>query len=321
MYHFATLFDRNYLLKGIALYRSLKRTCPTFMLHVLCMDDLTWDLLAAMRLSSVRLISIDEFEDDDLRAAKRTRSLVEYYWTCTPSLPLFVLRNNPDMDVISYLDADLLFFSDPNPIFEEFGEKSVMIIEHRFPKHLRYLEANGIYNVEMVTIRRDANGLSCLEWWRDRCLEWCYYRLQDGKLGDQKYLDDWPVRFENVHVLQHLGAGVAPWNVSQYEVTERDGHIWINDYPLIFYHFHQFHIFPNGKVFPASHVYCADRALVEPIYRRYIAEIEESIAMVRKVAPGFSDGITTTWRRVLIREAARRYMPQAAKLVFRRMGF
>ncbi|MFN3270416.1 MAG: hypothetical protein ACK42G_07510, partial [Candidatus Kapaibacteriota bacterium] len=34
---------------------------------------------------------------------------------------------------------------------------------------------------------------------------------------DQLYLDDWTERFKGVHVMKHLGGGLAAWNVQQYE--------------------------------------------------------------------------------------------------------
>src|SRR5262249_44798941 len=140
-------------------------------------------------------VSLADFENGDapLLAIKDTRSTIEYYFTCTPSLLLHVLNNNPEVDVISYVDADLFFFSDPAPIYEELGRNSILIIEHRFPPALKYLEApNGIYNVGLLSFRNDEAGRLTLNWWRERCIEKCSDTADQGHFADQKYLDDWP---------------------------------------------------------------------------------------------------------------------------------
>ena len=61
------------------------------------------------------------------------------------------------------------------------------------------------------------------------------------KFGDQKYLDDWTVRFEGVHVLKNLGGGVAPWNIQQYKLEEKL-------FELIFYHFHDLKFLYKNQV-------------------------------------------------------------------------
>jgi hypothetical protein len=242
MRYFCTYFDRHYLARALVLYDSLKRNCADFELWMLCLDEESYRALEKLKLPEVSLISLNELErnDSQLLQAKTNRSLLEYYFTCTPSLPLFIFNHNPDVDLITYLDADLYFFSGVEPLFDEIGNHSVAIIAHRFSEEFRKHEWNGIYNVGWVTFRRDDNGLSCLQWWRDRCIEWCYDRVESNRFADQKYLDDWPVRFHKVIVLQHKGANLAAWNVGNHELTLRDGKIFVDDQPLIFFHFHAF---------------------------------------------------------------------------------
>ena len=172
-----------------------------------------------------------------LLAAKQNRSRVEYYFTCTPSLPLYILNHWPEVELITYLDADLFFFSDPTSLFDEIGDHSIAIIAHRFPPRMRHLEAHGFYNVGWLTFRRDEQGLQCLQVWRDQCIEWCYDRVEGGRFGDQKYLDDWPRRYTRAVVLQHPGANLAPWNIANYRIRGRHGRLWVDDQPLVFYHF------------------------------------------------------------------------------------
>jgi hypothetical protein len=228
--------------------------------------------LTRLNLSQVELISLEEFEADDeaLLQAKRNRSIIEYYWTCTASLPLYILRRYPVVGIIAYLDADLYFYADPKPIYSELGAGSIMIIEHRYSVEYAHLKStSGIYNVGLLVFRNDAIGVACLTWWRERCLEWCYVRKEDGKFGDQKYLDDWLYRFDGVVVLQHKGAGIAPWNMAHYDMKWNDGHITVDGVPLLFCHFHDFKSIYSNTFQPASYAYKLSIFQIESLFMPY----------------------------------------------------
>jgi hypothetical protein len=266
------------------------------------MDDYVYNFFAGLSFSNITLIRLSDFEDSELLAAKKTRTVAEYCWTCTPSLPLYILRQHPDLDAIAYLDADLFFFSDPSPIYAECADSSIMIIEHRFPDYLKHLEINGKYNVQMLIFKNDANGLECLTWWRDRCNEWCYYRLEDGKLGDQKYLDDWTERFSGVHVLRNKGAGVALWNVMQYEVNKRADITYVDESPIIFYHFHAFLMLSNGYYSIGSNTnYPLTKKKIKLLYEPYFSESSTTMKIIREKDPDFDYGIVKTGVSSLVR--------------------
>jgi hypothetical protein len=146
--------------------------------------------------------------------------------------------HDPEVDIITYLDADLYFFSSIKPVYQELGNQSVLIIGHRFPQALKDLEIFGIYNVGMLSFRRDNNGLACLHWWRDRCIEWCFDRFENGRFADQKYLDDWPDRFAGVVIIQHGGVGLAPWNLANYVYSEKNNEFLVDGQSIVMYHFH-----------------------------------------------------------------------------------
>lgn len=237
--YFCTYFDHRYLTRGLSLYHSLQRHCPNFQLWVLCLDEHCHAILKQMDLPEVRLLRLEELEtyDTDLAAVKGTRTLVEYYFTCTPALPLFVLHLEASIDLITYVDADLFFFSSLEPAFDEIENGSIAMIAHRFSPALKYMEASGHYNVGWLSFRRDASGLACLNWWRERCIEWCYDRIEDERFADQKYLNAWPEKFSGVIVIQNVGVGLAPWNLAKYSLSKAD-EIWmVDNQPLIMFHF------------------------------------------------------------------------------------
>jgi hypothetical protein len=321
---FCTLFDSGYLFKALALYDSLERHCERFHLTALCVDEEAERLLRLLTLPSMSVLPLAELESGDaaLAATKADRNRFEYCCTATPALPLHLLKTRPELDEITYLDADLFFFSDPEPLFAEMGEASVLITPHRFPNYLRHYEANGIFNVQFMTFRRDERGLAALRWWHDRCVEWCYLRLEDGKFADQKYLDDWPDRFEGVHVLRHPGGGLAPWNIDRHRLSCEDGRVLVDGEPLVFFHFHRVRMRVDGGYDWRAPGYLGLGAAREVVYRPYLAALDEAKREVRRVDPSFSSGLVEPpgWRqRVEIARAdlgvrVTRVTPQLARV-------
>ena len=236
-----TVMDRNYLTRGLALYQSLRQHGPGYELHVLCMDEEAWTVLDSLGLEGMRVVKLETVMNERLRRASGDRTMQELSWTCKSFFMRWLLRQNPDIGLLSFADSDLFFYSDPDLALEELGSGSVGITGHRYPARLdpgpETPSPYGTYNSGWVCIRRDARGLACLEDWTNRCLDWCYKRVEDGKCGDQKYLDDWPQRFEGVVVLEHKGVNLAPWNVENYDVSSRKGQVMVDGDPVIFYHF------------------------------------------------------------------------------------
>jgi hypothetical protein len=224
----------------MTLFRSLREHCPAFRLHVLCLDRETCASIRQLGREDLVPIPLEAIEswDPDLTATKPTRSAIEYYFTMSPVLPLYVLDRNPAIDVITYLDADLFFYSDPAPIFSEFGEHSILMTAHRFPEHLTYMEQKGRFNVQFLSFRRNVQGLACLNRWRAQCIDWCYDRISGDRYADQKYLDEWPHRYDDLVVLEHPGSALGPWNWSSAALSLAGDTAFVDGVPLVFYHFH-----------------------------------------------------------------------------------
>jgi hypothetical protein len=238
--HYCTYFDHRYLSKGLTLYSSLRRHGGELTLWVLCLSNECEAALRDLALPGLRTLTLPDLErfDPELVASRQGRSAIEYYFTCSPCLPRYVLSLAPEANEITYLDSDLYFFADPAIVFEELGQFSVGITPHRFTPRARASHGQyGAYNVGWVSFRQDANGLACMNWWRQQCIEWCFDRLEGDRYADQKYLDQFERRFEGVKAIHHPGVNLAPWNLGQYEVELIENVVTVGSRPLVLFHF------------------------------------------------------------------------------------
>lgn len=269
------------------MYYSLLKQTSDFQLYIFAFDEQSREILTRLNLSNVIVISLEEFETQELLSVKEGRTQGEYCWTCTSSTVWHCIHKY-ELDHCTYLDADLLFFSDPKVLTDEMGDNAVLITSHRYSQEYDQSELSGIYCVQFVTFKNTEAGLKVLDWWRQACLDWCFNRFEDGKFGDQKYLDDWTTRFEGVHVLQHIGGGVAPWNSKDYDYESVAGRTWISNaqspkVPLVFYHFHDFRYCENDSFRLTAEQYFLKEGVINSAYVPYARALEAAEQQIKQI--------------------------------------
>jgi hypothetical protein len=241
--HFCTLFDRHYLPLGMALHQSLLTQAQSFHLWILCMDEEVEQQLQQLDLPQVTLIPLKALETSELLSVKTERSPGEYCWTLTPFIFQGVFDRDPNIQQVTYLDADLFFFDDPRVLLRELPDhKHVLITDHAYAPEYDKSSLSGKFCVQFLTFKRTESAYKVMKWWQDRCLEWCFNRYEDGKFGDQKYLDCWPEKFqEEVYIIQQTDKTLAPWNINFFNLKSPGK---LNP---VFYHFHSLRIINPTK--------------------------------------------------------------------------
>jgi SAM-dependent methyltransferase len=291
--HWVSYCDSAYLPRLKALYASMVRHCGPFDLHVLAWDDGVADWCAANNVESE---SIDGFlgerkdlQIENLPGPRRTR--VEHMWTVGPA---WINRTmNETGKPVTYVDADVMFFSSPEPVFAEIGGARAALVPHGFAEASRGLpgptrqthEVFGRFNVGIVYIARRVSA----DVWAEECRCWCYDRLEqaphdpppvdlpfDGILyGDQKYFDAWP-GIGAAHVVQHPGACAGPWQIHTRALDVRDGVIHFGNRPLVSYHFSGYREGPHGQEQLTRPEYALNERQAELIYTPYVRALKEA---------------------------------------------
>lgn len=282
---YCTLFDKNYIDKGIALYESLKLHSAESKLYIFAMDSITADILRKLNFENLIIIEDKDFETEELLSLKIKRSRAEYCWTCTPVVIDHVLKKFGERNC-TYLDADIYFFDDPTQLVNEIraNSKSVIVVEHRFSPELAVsgLRKSGKYCVQFNTFTNTVAAREVLESWMTDCIKKCEYSKNGENNGDQKYLESWPMKFDCIHELQNLGGGVAPWNIAQYGINQNSEKLVLNykgkDFSLVFYHFQNLRYLPFG--FVNANIKISRRDVISKIYVPYLTHIEKIRSML-----------------------------------------
>ncbi len=270
--HFVTLFDSGFLPQGIALHTSLERHSPDYRLWIIAMDAEASTALHRLGLSNVTIVDLAEIETPELLGVKADRTRGEYCWTLTPFTPDVVFARAPEAGRATYLDADLWFRENPRVLLDhlERSGASSLITDHGYSADYDQSAQSGRFCVQFMPFVR-GSGEPVLRWWQERVIEWCYARIEDGRFGDQKYLDDWPRLFAGlVEVLADESLTQAPWNAQRFDPAD-----------AALFHFHELRTMTLTKV-RLGH-YRIPQPTIDLIYRPYLADLSAALAALRTV--------------------------------------
>jgi hypothetical protein len=258
--------------------------CKPFHLWVLALDEYTAGYLAALRLKNMTIVPLHRLEGVTpvLQEAKFTREWIEYIWTIKGFWMMYILAEDHGLQSLTYLDGDNFFFGNPQPVFDECADHPIGIIPHNFAgDYAGYGIEVGHYNAGFVYMARNALGIGCIKEWADKCLEWCYWKPGTDSQGhnlyvDQAYLDLWPAQW-SAHPIEHLGAGLAPWNQANYSYSittsakiEAAGKFegnafFVENFPLLWFHFHK----------GLNHGFKLTKPINDYVYKTYTVALEQ----------------------------------------------
>ena len=279
--------DANYLPKFLICYNSLQKHFNNrFVMHLHCFDNITYNILKEYNLPNLELYSKQEFEIIEALAQKNNKKSYEYFWTYTPIVLEQIMGKVNENDLVVYLDTDMMFFNSPQVIFDEIEDKDVLIQPNNFSVKERWqFDPIGYYCTSFNVFRNNDNSRKIVKEWKEQCLNWCGADFKTGQFGDQKYMDYWRDQYEKVREVTVVGANVAPWNIHKFDVSTRDGNLYINNNPLVYYHFHAFKMNFDDLSYmiegDRDNHYEIRQDAIDNIYAPYIERYKEELSKLK----------------------------------------
>lgn len=295
-HNFCTLLSRDYLYKGLVLYNSLLKHDNDFTLFIFCMEEELKHVMEHLNLKNAFIIDIAdlEAEDAELLETKANRSTQEYSWTAKASVMLYIFRHYGFVDNIIWLDGDTAFFSNTEPIYQEWKDYSIILTEEKYTgPYEEKSRIYGKYQLGFMGFKKDNIGISCLEWFRSKVIEWCFNRFEKGLWADQMYACNWPETFNSVCVVKHKGINANPFILYRYtteqgmKIIKKGSKVFIDDEEVVLFHFYGFDYY-NSSEFDLCHYgsFLSDDTL-ECIYKAYVESVNIACKAINAVSTDF----------------------------------
>jgi len=245
-----TISNFNYFDKALVMFESFSRFNLEFEKYWLIYDK--WEISKQDREEffdrhSIHLISIKEigivFEDFEDRFFRYNPT--EMATSVKPNALKFLVESTKNETF--YIDPDI-YFLDKLPNYDQVLLNNVGVLTPHFfeliPRGAQGINSAkvfmaGIYNLGFLGV--GLGSLKFLEWWSIQTKHDCYMEKMPGLFTDQKWFDLATVNYD-FKIEKNLGMNVAYWNLHERNLNLREDKYYIEESPLVFFHFSGFNI-------------------------------------------------------------------------------
>jgi len=282
MLSFCTVITKDYLHQARVLYNSIEKYhsgCPFYGLVI--DDDSSNEIYANPPFTMIFL--------DDL-AIPNIEHMVVYYNAfelCNAVRPSLIkhLMLHHGCGKIVYLDADIY-------VTAPFQEVSLLLdtclfsftphitkplpLDGQQPDDLQILQV-GIYNSGFWMFKKHERSLVMLDWLISRFEIYCFNDLGRRMFCDQKLLPMLVNLYrEDFRSLESPQYNVAHWNLFQRDIRYEDNQYWIDNRPVVFFHFSGFNPDQPNQLTHHLHRMTAEiLSTIKPILHEYAALIHK----------------------------------------------
>ncbi len=247
MKHFATVVTASYRPQALALAESLRRHNPDAILHVLVVDSFAFPNPEPP--IGIRWLPLDALGSVVPAAAPLYFDAFELCNALKPFLVRKLFLEGAGQ--VIYLDSDILATGSFGPIWARLASHSLILTPHmtRPPgPHIRDDEELGVadlgvYNGGFSAWRDTVPSRAMLDWLCDKLPRLGFCNPSRRMFVDQKLLVLLPVYFPDEVGIDHDPAlNIAYWNAHERDVRKKDGHWWVGESPVVFFHLSGFRI-------------------------------------------------------------------------------
>jgi len=237
-----TLCSINYLAQAKTLFVSLKKTNPRWKFFIGLVDKNNKNV--DLSFLQCEVIEVEKIAINGFEKMVNKYSIIELLTSVKPFYISWLFNKYRDAENVVYFDPDIMVFQPLTRLENSLQQYDIILTPHYtasindncLPTELHVMQT-GIFNLGFIAVKRSTNTFNMLAWWQSRLQDKCVIDLSRGLFVDQIWANLMPVYFDKVLIERYAGYNVAHWNLHERFLTEHDDEYFVNDVPLIFFHF------------------------------------------------------------------------------------